>query len=353
MKIAVYAIAKNEEKFVERFYASIKDADYVLIADTGSTDKTVEIAKACGIIVHQISVMPWRFDVAKNAALSLLPNDIDVCINLDLDEIMTQGWRSEIESLWSSDVTRLMYLYKWNFENSFFTNKIHSRHGYRWMYPCHEWIVFDSRYVEKQIYTDKCLIEHYADETKGRNQYLELLKLGILENPENPERSFYYGRELFFHRKLNEAIEELKRYLALPKANSKFERAMVCTYIGRCFTNLSKFDDAKSWFEIAIQEFQDKKEPWVDLADLYRISENWLLALISAEKAISINVNQHKWPYDGEAWGFKPYDIAALAAYYLKDYEKALLYGEKCVKLAPNNKRLLDNLRWYLSKVQS
>ena len=41
MKICVYAISKNEEMFVERFCAAAKDADMILIADTGSTDATV------------------------------------------------------------------------------------------------------------------------------------------------------------------------------------------------------------------------------------------------------------------------------------------------------------------------
>ena len=45
MKIAVYAISKNEEQFVKRFCESAKDADLILIADTGSTDNT-EIGRA-------------------------------------------------------------------------------------------------------------------------------------------------------------------------------------------------------------------------------------------------------------------------------------------------------------------
>ena len=40
LKIAVYAISKNEEEFVNRFCDSAKDADIILIADTGSTDVT-------------------------------------------------------------------------------------------------------------------------------------------------------------------------------------------------------------------------------------------------------------------------------------------------------------------------
>jgi glycosyltransferase involved in cell wall biosynthesis len=74
-KIAVYTIALNEEKHVERWYNSVKDADYILIADTGSTDKTVEIAKNLGITVVSLSVAPFRFDMARNAALAAVPSD--------------------------------------------------------------------------------------------------------------------------------------------------------------------------------------------------------------------------------------------------------------------------------------
>ena len=71
MKIAVYTIALNEVKFVKRWAESAKDADYRLIADTGSTDGTPEIAKdSLGVNVVRISISPWRFDLARNAALA-------------------------------------------------------------------------------------------------------------------------------------------------------------------------------------------------------------------------------------------------------------------------------------------
>ena len=78
MKVAVYTIALNEEQFVERWYNSVKDeADYLLIADTGSTDGTVEKARALGINVVSIWVKPWRFDQGRNASLALVPPDMD------------------------------------------------------------------------------------------------------------------------------------------------------------------------------------------------------------------------------------------------------------------------------------
>ena len=99
MKIAVYTIAKNEEKFVERWAKSCEEADYRLIVDTGSSDNTLLTAAKYGIEVGSISISPWRFDDARNAALALLPDDIDMCIALDMDEILVPGWRKELEKI--------------------------------------------------------------------------------------------------------------------------------------------------------------------------------------------------------------------------------------------------------------
>lgn len=39
-KIAIYAICKNEEKFVDKWVESMLEADYICVMDTGSTDNT-------------------------------------------------------------------------------------------------------------------------------------------------------------------------------------------------------------------------------------------------------------------------------------------------------------------------
>ena len=95
MKIYIYAIAKNEEKFAKRFMDSVKDADKVIVCDTGSTDNTINILKENGAEVHEIQVSPFRFDLARNMAL-LQCQDADVVIALDLDEVMCEGWREHI-----------------------------------------------------------------------------------------------------------------------------------------------------------------------------------------------------------------------------------------------------------------
>lgn len=99
MKVAVVSIMKNEEKFVRRWAESCKDADYRILLDTGSSDDSVQVAKDCGVTLHEQIIDPWRFDVARNYLLDLIPEDVDWIINLDVDEMLGRGWRKALEAV--------------------------------------------------------------------------------------------------------------------------------------------------------------------------------------------------------------------------------------------------------------
>lgn len=143
-KICVYAISKNEEKFVNRWVDSIKDADGIYVLDTGSNDDTVKLLKKRGVHVISEIIEPWRFDVARNKSLDLVPDDTDICICLDLDEVFMSGWREELEKNWDDDTNRIYYNYNWSLDEnnnpkvSFYIEKIHGRHNYKWTHPVHE-----------------------------------------------------------------------------------------------------------------------------------------------------------------------------------------------------------------------
>src|SRR5690348_8705571 len=107
MKVAVYTIALNEAAHAERWASSCAEADYRIVADTGSTDGTVEALEAQGVTVHRIAVRPWRFDLARNAAMALIPADVDVCCTMDMDMFLDPGWRPRLEAAWREDTTAL------------------------------------------------------------------------------------------------------------------------------------------------------------------------------------------------------------------------------------------------------
>jgi glycosyltransferase involved in cell wall biosynthesis len=347
MKIAVYTIALNEEQFVKAWYESAKEADYLLIADTGSTDGTVALAKSLGINVVEISIKPWRFDDARNASLAVIPNDIDYCIALDMDEVLIECWREKLETI-PEGTTRPRYKYTWNWLEDgspglqYGGDKIHSRHGYRWKHPVHEVMVAD-RIQQVEHWTD-LEIHHHADNSKPRSQYLPLLAQSVQEDPTDDRNAFYYARELFFYGQYEEATKEFKRHLELPRAVWKPERAASMRYIAKMDDD---YDVTRWWLNLAIKEAPDRREAYVELAQHYYNHKEWSECLDTAQKALEITNKPLEYLCEEFAWGSAPWDYAAIAAYNLGLTDVALEYGMKAVELNPTDERLQRNLMFY------
>ena len=345
MKIAVYTIALNEEQFVERWAESAKDADYLYILDTGSTDATVSKAKDLGVVVNVASIKPWRFDDARNVSLSLLPDDADICIALDMDEVLVPGWREELENI-RPETTRPRYQYTWSWSEDgkpglqYGGDKIHARHGYRWKHPVHEVIVAD-RIEEIQEWIG-LEIHHYPDNAKSRGQYFPLLELSTKEDPLDDRNAFYLGREYFFYQRYAEASKELRRHLSLPKAVWAPERAASMRYLAK-----AEPENAREWLEKAIKESPGRREALVELSQYFYSRNDWQNCYWRALDAIAITEKPLDYLCEEFAWGALPFDLAAISAWNLGFKEEALKYGKLALELDPENQRLRDNVKYY------
>jgi len=351
LKICVYAISKNEEKFVERFCASAKDADLILIADTGSDDDTCAVAKAAGAVVYSIAIIPWRFDKARDAALALVPADFDVCVSLDLDEVLEAGWREEIERVWSDETTRLRYGYDWGNGIVFNAEKIHGRKGYSWKHPCHEYPTLDPRVKEVLTFTDKLLVTHLPDDTKSRGSYLELLEMSVKEDPYCSRNAFYYARELFFYGKVDEAITHLQAYLGMPTATWHHERAFAMRTLAKCFLQKNDFGQAEVWSLKAAAEAPYTREAWCGLAHVYYRQKRWEDCLAMAKRALTITHREPVYTGDPVSWNEQPYDLAAIALWNLGKWEEGLSFAQKALDYNPTDRRLQTNVDFFLEKL--
>lgn len=350
LRICVYAISKNEEKFVERFCKSAKEADLIMIGDTGSTDETIkkiQEVKAKNIFCFGLTINPWRFDLARNAVLAMVPADVDVCVSLDIDEVLQPGWRQEIESVWKKgETTRLGYMFNWGGPVEFRYEKIHARNGYKWHHPCHEYPM-PYGIVEKFAESEKLLVVHMSDPTKSRHQYLRLLKMSVEEDPHCPRNAFYYAREHTFGYEgcdLETAIKEATRYLALPRATWTNERAYAYRVIGEAHMKLGRPADAELAYMMAVKEAPNTREPWLGLADVCYRASRWPECYAYALRALAITDKQKVYTTDHTAWGFKPYLYATLGAWYIGLKAQAIEYAEKALELEPTDPLLIKNL---------
>ena len=347
-KICVYAISKNEEKFVKRWYESVKEADSVYVLDTGSTDKTVSILKDLGANVSVKEIKPWRFDVARNESLKLVPEDCDICVCIDIDEVINKGWRKKLEEIWDDNTNHLRYIYNWSHDDngkplvSFYYEKIHARNGFKWIYPVHEVLEF-SKELEVFKTTDEIVVDHYPDSTKSRSNYLPLLELSVKENPDNDRNMHYLGREYMFHGKYNEAIDTLIKHLNLKSATWKDERCASMRFIARCYKYLKRYDEAKMWLDKAINEAPYLRDPYVERAMLEYELNNF--EDVKKYCLLALEIKNHTKTYINEpfSWNYTIYDLLSISEFYLGNIESSLKWINKATEIEPNNERLINN----------
>lgn len=250
MKIIVYAISKNESKFVERWVNSMSEADGIYVLDTGSCDDTVLKLKKQGVNVKEKIIDPWRFDVARNESLKMIPDDTDICVCTDLNEVFEKGWRKKLESIWKKGTTRCAYNYNFSLDKSgkplvnFYIEKIHTKNDYKWTHPVHEVLTYIGNNKEEKITTDEITLNHYPDIYKSRKSYLPLLELSVKECREYDRNVHYLGREYMYYKMWNKAIDTLIYHLSLKSATWKDERGASMRFIARCYKNLNRYEEA-------------------------------------------------------------------------------------------------------------
>ncbi len=322
MKIAVYAICKNESKHIHRWYESIKNADEIVVTDTGSTDNSVGILRSLGVTVYERTIKPWRFDEARNISLSYVSDDADVCLSLDIDEVMMPNWKENIIKNWKDGVTEIRYPYTFNWEDEAMTIpritmygfKIHARWGYSWKYPIHEVVCADDETASKSIVCEEIQCLHYPDLYKKRD-YQVLLDQCCIENPEEERFSHLRARELMMHSRFDEAITEFKRHLQMIEGvNIPQVRAMTYRYIARCTKALSGSRDTVLEYMLkGLAEAPYQRESWIWLAQAWMDMGDYLQAYACCQTGMRITDRKTSIECEEGCWNSIPEQISEIA----------------------------------------
>lgn len=358
MKICVYAISKNEEKFVSRWVKSMQEADEIYVLDTGSTDNTVSLLKNLGVHVTQEVITPWRFDVARNRSLSLVPEDTDICVCTDLDEIFEPGWRQELEKHWTKETTDARYNFNWALDENnkpkvnFYIEKTHARKDHQWIHPVHEVLTYTGK--NKQMITiDSITVNHYPDHNKPRSSYLKLLELSVKEDPTDDRNTHYLGREYMYYQQWDKCIKTLKKHLSLKKATWKDERAASMRFIARSYKNKNDRKSAKAWYNKAIKEAPYLRDAYIENAFLEYEDNNFKAMEKNCLKALQITEHQKTYINETFSWDETVYDLLSLSYFYQKKYLLSLYFINEALKISPHNERLLKNKKIITEKINS
>ncbi len=358
LKICVYAICKNEEKFVDRFMDSLEnEVDKVYILDTGSTDKTIELFKKRGAIVHQKKYRKFQFDKARNDSLKLVPEDMDVCICLDIDDVIQPGFSQIIRDTWKKDTCQMRYEYLYRVDNNnnpiiaFYNDHIHSRHNFKWQYPVHEVLKYTGKNY-KHIISKELKIIHKPDHQKSRAFYLNLLEERVAKYPKDTRNINLLAREYINRGRYEEAIEKCRQYLNLENLRYRPERAKILYYMSKAHRLIGEYDKARIWANLSADELPNNRDIYVELMIIYYKTKDYNKTLEMASKALGITDKNPGIINDSSSFDGTIYDYMSLAYYYLKNYKKAIETIDKLLKINPNDERLITNKKLFVEKLR-
>lgn len=356
-KVCIYAICKNEEKYVDAWVDSMREADAIVVLDTGSTDNTVEKLKARGVTVKTQIFDPWRFDTPRNVAMEMVPDDCNILMSTDLDEILEPGWADALREAWiEGKHTRASYKYVWSHMEDgspgrvFGYNKIHNR-DWIWKYPVHE--LLWNKVTQSELYDqeasldlfDKITLHHYPDPEKSRGNYLELLELRKAENKEDWYGLIYLAHEYHYRGFYEKAIRELDDILTNYRSNySSLEEASCYLFRGDAYKALKKYNEAINSYMEAIKIEPTYREPYLDLATLYMDLGQNQQARMWLKEALIKTYRHYTWLERDTSWSYELYDKLALACYYSGHKMESIAYAAKAASIIPSDERLKSNL---------
>lgn len=355
-KICIYAICKNEMKFVDAWLNNMSEADYIVVLDTGSTDGTYEYLKEDPRVtkVEQKIYDFWRFDVARNDAMKLVPEDTNIYVSTDFDELFEPGWAQAIRDKWTDETTRAEYTYAWSHNetgdpmNVFKYDKIHNK-DYHWIFPVHEVLWPNESWLKERRIDlgDAVYLHHWQDLSVPRKNYMDLLELSVKENPDNPHVRHLYSREFILQGRNEEAYSKFFQVLNIDTTWTSPQYRLVLLDTILMLANLSEMkgelDETLYWCNQFLRVDDTYREPYLTAADVYNSRGQYDRALYVLDLMNTKAVRHYSWVEKHANWLTTDKYLYANAYFGLQVYDKALELYNEVLKHEPNNIDILKH----------
>lgn len=262
--ISAVLIVKNEEAMLEQCLKSIKGVDEIVICDTGSTDKTVDIAKKYWKVVH----FKWCDDFAKarNYAKQFATNDW--ILSIDADEVMEEWWIEAIKYAIEHTEDTDWILINLENESAWKTSAFRVfRKELDWVWAIHE-IVHPKKPSKLDV-----TIHFWVSPAHEKDPHLDLriLKQEYEKHPEDPRTCYYLARELLNYKQFEEAAWLMAKYIWISKSID--EQTDAYYVLALCFLMLWKREEAGVAASQAIIRNPNFKAPIDLLADIQPCKE--------------------------------------------------------------------------------
>lgn len=382
MLFSVCVIARNEEATLpKRLLPSLRDfimrgGDVVLV-DTGSTDRTVQVAKEGGFRVHEVGdrfhvkfdaemaakinekyvlagetpivqegTTVFNFAAARNHAASLAKND--VVLIADCDESFEVLDLAKLNALIAAGHDRMDIDYVHAHDESglplsrFRRSVLYNRTKIQWKGVVHEVIAGGSPILPPE---DVISLHHWQEPNPNRGQYLAGLAYDFYTNPTADRQAHYFARELFYSGRYRSAIKAFKTHINMPNGWS-VEQAQSQIYIGDCYLSLGDSTAAlASWHKAFVMD-GTRREPLMRLAHYFHRRQDRQKSVAYATAALTIPVREY-YCNDLSLYRHVPHHILYTDLFWLGQKEEAKRHFLKCLEYEPDNPKFIHDKQFF------
>ncbi|MCK5020301.1 MAG: glycosyltransferase [Candidatus Peribacteraceae bacterium] len=379
-KFSVAVIARNEELTLPRLVGSLKEfqerGGNIYVLDTGSTDKTVEVAKNLGCIVEavgdkyrinidedtakninekfivegEVPILKagdslFDFGSARNFAANL--SETDMVAMPDCDEVYTKMDLDKLDKAIEEGFEQLEYNFVFSHDHlgnpiiKFRHCKFYDRRKMKWNGIIHE--ILGGETKRTFLGEDIIKLEHYQNEQTDRTGYIKGLAIDCYNHPENDRNSHYFARELFYFGRTNSAIKEFKNHISMNKWPTEASQSML--YVGDCYKKLGDTGEMLKWYSLSVEK-EARREPLMRMAEYYFGRGMHRQTIAYAEAALTITqlpfYSNHQ-PYYEHA----PHELLYVAYWHLGDKVKSKEHWKKAINFMPSNPKYLSDAQFY------
>ncbi|WP_242832469.1 glycosyltransferase [Desulfosporosinus orientis] len=340
-------IVKNEEDTLERCLSSVSDImDEIIIVDTGSTDKTKEIAAK---LTEHVLDFTWIDDFAAARNFAFSHASMGYIMWLDADDLLLPEDRQKMLQLKQSldpSVDAVSMEYHCDFDEHDNTTlnvrriRIVKRvKNAKWHGAVHEDLSVDGKIFDSEI-----AVTHKQNH-KNTDRNLKIYENRLLQGKEfTVQDIFHYASELHHHKKYKKAIEFYLKFLE-DENNTEENKIFVCIRLADCYCQLN---DKEKELALTFKTFQydiPRPESCCRLG-YYFLQKNELnKAVYWYKQAIEVPMPENSWAIvSGVSRTWLPHMQLGLCYYQLGRYDLSYQHNKIALSYRPKDKGILNNI---------
>lgn len=348
--VSLCMIVKNEEDNLPRCLDTVKDlVDEIVIVDTGSTDKTKEIA---GRYTDKIYDFVWRDDFAAARNFAFDQGTMEYCMWLDADDVIEPDDREAFRILkdtlpGETDVVMMRYHTAFD-ENgrpafTYYRERLIRRAGeYRWEGAIHEAIAPAGIVLYSQT-----AVTHRKTGPGDPNRNLRIFEGLLARGKElSPREQFYYARELTYHGRDKESAAAFEGFLE--QGGWVENEIEACRNLAACYKRLGETELVFRSLAFSFRYAPPRAEICCDLGKFFQEQNEVKTAVFWYELALKCKRNDASGAFvTPDCYQYIPYIELCVCWYQIGDIEKAIFFNEKAGEVKPQSKAYQFNKTFF------